>query len=117
MPDSSGIQFSPVQERIITWLIIGACAVACITLMSAWAIVIVLSLDELRRQLLALHFVAIVGVPGISAAAFLLVMVFRQIEGPIEFEFLSVKFKGASGPIIMWAITVWTVAGAVKMVW
>jgi hypothetical protein len=37
-----------------------------------------LSLDDLRRELLAEHFVAIVGLPGICAVAFLLVMILDE---------------------------------------
>lgn len=49
------------------------------------------------------HFQAIVGLPG---AAFVLVVVLRQTDGPIEFDGLGFKFKGA-GQVVMWSSASW----------
>src|SRR5215470_3785023 len=47
------------------------------------------------------HFAAIIGLPGAAAVAFILVVFLRQTEGPIEFEGLGFKLKGAAGQILL----------------
>jgi hypothetical protein len=109
--------FSLRQQNILAWLLI-ALVIACWgTLTATWMTVIVLSLDELRRELLAQHFVAIVGLPAMGAGAFLLVVVFRHTEGPIEFEALGFKFKGAAAPIVLWILSFLAMVMAAKLVW
>lgn len=47
---------------------------------------------------------------GIAFAAILaFVVVFRSIAGELQFEFGTMSFKGASGPIVFWAICFLTV--------
>jgi hypothetical protein len=36
---------------------------------------------------------------------------------PLEIALLSIKLRGAAGPMILWAIGVLTMTSAVKMVW
>src|ERR1700674_590683 len=110
-------RFNKRQEVILTWFGIALVASCCVTLAGTWVLVIVLSLDDLRKELLAQHFVAIVGLPAQGAAAFLLVSVFRYTEGPIEFEAFTIKFKGAGGPIALWILCFLSMVGAVKLVW
>jgi hypothetical protein len=64
------------------------------------------------------HFAATVGLPGIAALAFLIVITFEARFEAIEMEFFGiVKFKGASGPIILWVLCVLTMASCVRMLW
>ena len=63
------------------------------------------------------HFPATIGLPMAAAAAFVVVAFFRTVEGPIRLEALSVKFEGASGPILMWVISFGVIAGALKALW
>jgi len=57
-----------------------------------------------RGAILRDHFVAIIGMPVSATLALLLVVVLRQTSGPIEIEGFGFKFKGVSGPMIMWVI-------------
>lgn len=54
------------------------------------------------EELLRDHFAAIIGLPAAAALAFALVVFLRQTDGPIEFEGLGFKFKGAAGQVAMW---------------
>lgn len=54
---------------------------------------------------------------GLPLAALCLVMVLENTSGPIEFEGLGFKFKGASGPIVLWCIVFLCMAAAIKLVW
>lgn len=60
---------------------------------------------------------ATIGLPSAALAALCLVMVLENTSGPIEFEGLGFKFKGASGPIILWCIVFLCMAAAIKLVW
>jgi hypothetical protein len=68
-------------------------------------------------MLLRDHFAAIAGLPGAVMVAFALVVFLRQTDGPVEFEGLGFKFKGASGQVIMWAVCFLSMAVAIKMCW
>lgn len=64
------------------------------------------------------HFAATVGMPAVAALAFLLVITFEARFDAIEMEFFGiVKFKGASGPIILWVLCVLTMASCIRMLW
>lgn len=60
---------------------------------------------------------ATIGLPSAALAALCLVMVLENTSGPIEFEGLGFKFKGASGPIILWCVVFLCMTGAIKLVW
>ncbi|WP_018643768.1 hypothetical protein [Bradyrhizobium huanghuaihaiense] len=83
----------------------------------AWALLVTVTQFKYWEELLRLHFAAIIGLPGAAAASFALVVFLRQTEGPIEFEGLGFKFKGASGQVAMWAVCFLTIAAAIKMCW
>ena len=70
-----------------------------------------------RGAILKEHFGAIVGMPVAAAIAFLLVVVLRQTEGPIEFKGLGFEFKRASGQVAMWVVCFLAIAGAIKLLW
>ena len=63
------------------------------------------------------HYAALVGTPMSAVAAFSIVSLLKVTNGPIEFEAFGVKFKGASGPIILWALCFFVVVGAFYMLW
>lgn|GEM_PF-1470509 len=63
------------------------------------------------------HFPVIIGLPVSAAGAFLIVMLLRNTEGPLEFEGLGFKFKGASGPVVLWAMCFLVIASAIRMLW
>lgn len=60
---------------------------------------------------------ATIGLPSAALAALCLVLVMENTSGPIEFEAIGFKFKGASGPIIMWCIVFLCMTAAIKYVW
>ncbi|NUU40368.1 hypothetical protein [Tardiphaga robiniae] len=97
--------------RFASLVVLGAAATF------GWTIWVVVTQFSKWESMLETHFAAIVGLPGAAAAAFALVVFLRQTDGPIEFEFLGFKFKGASGQVAMWVICFWAIAGAIKLVW
>jgi hypothetical protein len=69
------------------------------------------------EELLRDHFAAIIGLPAAAALAFALVVFLRQTDGPIEFEGLGFKFKGAAGQVAMWIACFLAVSAAIKFCW
>jgi len=63
------------------------------------------------------HYVFFVGLPFAGLLAHFLVGTLENARGRIEFEFATFKFKGASGPIIMWVIVFLAIVTAIKLVW
>ena len=50
-----------------------------------------------------------------AVGAFIVVALFRKVEGLIKFNALGFKFEGASGPIVMWVLCFLAVIIAIKM--
>ena len=63
------------------------------------------------------HFAAVVGLPLGAIAAFCIVYVFEYSTGTIELEGMGFKFKGASGPIILWLFCFLAIVMGIKFLW
>jgi hypothetical protein len=64
------------------------------------------------------HFAATIGLPGAALLAFLIVIMLEARFDSVEMEIFGVlKFKGASGPIVLWVLCFSAMAGAVKLLW
>jgi hypothetical protein len=68
-------------------------------------------------ELVFMHPAVSVGVPFSIVSAITIVLLMRTVAGPIELEAFGVRFKGASGPIIMWILCFGVLVAAVKLVW
>jgi hypothetical protein len=73
--------------------------------------------NALATEVLKDHYAAIVGLPAAASVSFILVVLLRQTDGPIEFEGLGFKFRGASGQVAMWVICFLAFAVAIKLCW
>jgi hypothetical protein len=60
-------------------------------------------------------FHAVIGLPAAAAGALMLVIFLRTTEGNIEFEAFGLKFKGASGPIILWVVVFLAIVTGIKV--
>jgi len=63
------------------------------------------------------HYVFFVGLPFAGLVAYFLVGTLENARGRIEFEAVGIKFKGASGPIIMWTIVFLSMVIAIRLSW
>ncbi len=63
------------------------------------------------------HFASIVGLPLAMVASLVIVSMFRYQSGPVELEIAGLKFKGATGPVILWIFVFLSMAIAIKLLW
>jgi hypothetical protein len=63
------------------------------------------------------QFPAVVGLPCASLVSLCLVMFLEHVSGPMEFEALGFRFKGSSGPVVLWVFSFLAMVGAIKLVW
>lgn len=73
--------------------------------------------DPVLTALVTRNFAAIIGLPFAFLAAFIVIALFRQSEGPIEFEAIGIKLSGAAGPIVLWVICFLAITGGIAMLW
>ena len=63
------------------------------------------------------HFAAVIGLSFVALIAFFIVIILEFSFGAIEFEGLGVKFRGASGSIVFWALCFLSMTVAVRLIW
>ena len=63
------------------------------------------------------HASAAIGLPVATIAAFMLVSVLQVTNGKIEFEGLGFKFRGASGPVVLWIACFIILVSGIKLLW
>ena len=63
------------------------------------------------------HASAVVGLPIATVAAFLLVSILQVTSGRIEFEGIGFKFRGASGPVVLWIACFIVFVIGIKLLW
>jgi len=107
-----------VRLSIVKW------ALACVTGSGAIFIctfvgIIVYSFftDDEWVELAKEHLPAVIGLPIAAATAFLLVSILQVTSGKIEFECIGFKFRGASGPVVLWTASFIAMAICIKLLW
>jgi len=103
-------------RRIAQWAVVlgtaGAAGVASIV-----GAYLGLSDKEFVHTLIHEHVRAIVGLPMAAASAFCVVVTLEATSGKIEFQVLEVKFKGASGPVILWVLCFLVFVLSLRVLW
>ena len=73
--------------------------------------------DPVLTALVVRNFAAVIGLPFAFLGAFIVVALFRQSEGNIEFKALGVEFKGAAGQILLWLVCFLSISAAIALLW
>jgi hypothetical protein len=60
---------------------------------------------------------AVVGIPMAAVSAFCVVWVLEATSGSIEFEIGPMKFRGASGPVVLWVFAFIAFVMAINLLW
>jgi hypothetical protein len=108
---------SPFVRNVVTWLAIVS---VCITV-PLFALPLYLALWQQQPwmiQLISSHFAAVVGLPGAALLSFLLVVLLEARFDRVEMEFGGlVRFRGASGPVVLWVLCFLAISLATKLLW
>lgn len=70
-----------------------------------------------HNELEKVNYVSMIGLPFAAAAAFALVVFFRQAVGPIKIDFLGLKVVGAGGPLLLWVVCYLALAFSLWLTW
>jgi hypothetical protein len=73
--------------------------------------------NKLVMKIIEEHYAATMGLPLAAIAALVLVLLLEASAGPIEIEGLGFKFRGASGPAILWIFVFLAMTLAIKLLW
>ncbi|WP_156092658.1 hypothetical protein [Rhodovibrio salinarum] len=83
-----------------------------------WFFEYLLQNDPISTELVVRQFSTIVGLPMAAIGAFIVVVFLRQEkDGPIEIDALGFKFRGSSGPVVLWIACFFTIVFAIKILW
>jgi len=72
---------------------------------------------ETLRELGKAHSRALLGMPCCAMMSLTVLSLLRVSAGPIEFEALGFKFRGASGPVVLWIFTYLACISGVVALW
>ena len=73
--------------------------------------------DRVLSDLVVRNFPAIIGLPFAFLAAFIVVALFRQTDGEIEFTAIGIHLKGAAGPIVLWIVCFLSISDSISLLW
>jgi len=106
----------PLLRRVAPWAaalcLLGGGLTAAIMIIST-----LLSEPHLFRSLLERQARAIFGIPMAALSAFCVVWVLEATSGRIEFEVGGLKFRGASGPVVLWVLAFLAFVFAIYLLW
>jgi len=103
-------------RRTAQWLAITGIGIGAIVALFA-ILYAYLSDYALFKNVLADHVRAVVGIPLSAVSSFCVVIVSESRSGRIEFEVAGLRFKGASGPVILWILGFWTFTFSIRLLW
>ncbi len=103
-------------KQVARW--IALIGISATSFFSLGAIIYVFVTDiELLKQLIQGNPRASIGLPAAAAASYCLVVFLEASSGSIEFEALGFKFRGASGPIVLWIFVFLAMVFGIKVLW
>jgi len=106
-----------LARQVITWM----CVVLGPVLAGITFFPVIRAALQQKQWLITIfqqHYAAIFGLPSAALLSFMLVVVFEARFDNIEMEIANlVKFRGASGPIILWVLCFLSIASAIKLLW
>ncbi|WP_193140960.1 hypothetical protein [Meridianimarinicoccus sp. MJW13] len=100
---------SETQKNVIIWVVGTIFVLATAGLATIWVLFAYWSITLNFDVVFENFFVALIGLPLAAGASTALVVLFSEFVGQIELDILALKFKGASGPIIMWCLSYLTI--------
>tara|TARA_Y100000588_G_C13362633_1_gene547192 strand:- start:124 stop:468 length:345 start_codon:yes stop_codon:yes gene_type:complete len=104
-------------RKVAFWGSIGIAAMMFVGVV-IWSAILILGAPETPASKVIIdHFPATFGLPLAAGGAFILVVLLSQTQGPVEFEGLGFKFRGASGPVVLWVLCFLAMVAGIKVLW
>ncbi len=103
-----------LPQKLLPWLLLLAAAAVGFLFIYVGLIV---GVDPAFLDLFKRNYITIVGLPMAMLAALFIVVFLEQTSGPIEFDVLGFKFKGASGPVVLWVLCYLAMVASFKILW
>ncbi len=116
----ASIAYDARLRKWVTWSgvignsILAACFFGFIIYQSIWG---ASDPSNWLLKVIKTHYAAIGGTPMSAVTAFGIVSLLKVTSGPIEFEALGFKFRGASGPIVLWVVCFLSIVAAFHLLW
>ena len=107
---------NPFQQTL-KWIILGAISIGCSVYFTQIFYVILFEPDHWIVKGMKEQFAVTVSLPFAAMGASFVVLLLQYTAGPIELETLGFKFKGASGPVILWIAVFLAIVAAIKILW
>lgn len=73
--------------------------------------------DDKWGDVLLQHYAALIAFPVLMGGCLFVVALLEVTIGPIEFECLGFKFRGSSGPVVLWVFSVLGMVFALRLLW
>lgn len=75
------------------------------------------SVDPSYEDLVLHNYLIFFGMPYAAFLSYYLVLVLESGRGPIEVDFVGMKFRGAAGPLIFWLLIFLAIQLGFKLFW
>jgi hypothetical protein len=102
-------------RRLGSWLIVAAAV-----LLGSLYLTLTITSELFPIRVLPIireHFVTVIGLPSAALVALCVVILLESSSGPLEFEGLGFKFKGAAGPVVLWIACFLAIVISIKLLW
>ena len=91
--------------------------VTCVLVLIVVVAPIFLKKEGWRAEVAKNHPVTIAGIPIAGCSAFVVIAFFGAVDGPIKVSIWGLQLEGASGPVVIWFVTVLALALAARVTW
>jgi hypothetical protein len=116
MVDENHSKTVPILRRASPWIAMLGLAIGSF---SALGLILYIFWSDPKSfsALLIQQVRPIIGIPMAAVSAFCVVWVLQATSGRIEFEIGPIKFRGASGPVVLWVLAFMVFVSAIKLLW
>ena len=118
LKEKSDFMHSEKQEKIKFYSVISLVSLFIISCWTLIGLYIYFGFSSgLWVKMLQDHFPILVVLPFGAGFSLVVVILLGATQGPIEFEAIGFKFRGASGPIVLWCLVFLSIMASVRILW
>jgi len=106
----------PWMQRVRFWIAVLVLGILG-SLFIYWVAVVLPPWYPAAGEVLKNHLAAIIGLPIAAVVSLVVVLLLRQVYGPIEIRGPAFSVTGATGPVILWILSFFVIVWAIKELW